>query len=81
VGPRAGLDGPHRDPIRGPSSPQRVAISTELSRPKIHILYGSVLSETALFRLYSWNVVWSVNWVDTGQNENLFRISSARLRH
>ena len=38
VGPRAGLDGggksrPHRDSIPGPSSPQGVAIPTELSRP------------------------------------------------
>jgi hypothetical protein len=37
VGLRTGLDGcgksrPHRDSIRGPSSPWRVAISTELSR-------------------------------------------------
>ena len=38
LGPRAGLDGcgkscPHRDSIPGPSSPLRVAIPTELSRP------------------------------------------------
>ena len=38
VRPRAGLDGcgksrPHRDSIPGPSSPQRVAIPTGLSRP------------------------------------------------
>ena len=43
MGPRAGLDGcgksrPHRDSIPGPSSPQEVAIPTELSRPTI--LYG-----------------------------------------
>jgi hypothetical protein len=41
VGPRAGLDRcrksrPHWDLIPGPSSPQRVAISTELSRPLIN---------------------------------------------
>jgi hypothetical protein len=39
VGPRAGLDGcgkscPHRDSIPGPSSPYRVAILSELSRPR-----------------------------------------------
>ena len=38
MGPRVGLDGCgksrlHRDSILGPSSPQRVAIPTELSRP------------------------------------------------
>jgi len=38
VGPRAGLEGcgksrPHRDSIPAPSSPKRVAIPTELSRP------------------------------------------------
>jgi hypothetical protein len=38
VGPRGGMDGcgnpaPHRDSIPGPSSPQRVAVSTALSRP------------------------------------------------
>ena len=43
-GPRAGLDGcwksrPHRDSIPGPSSPQRVAIPTTLSRPTL--LWGS----------------------------------------
>jgi len=37
--PRAGLDGcaksrTHRDSISGPSTPQRVATSTELSRQK-----------------------------------------------
>ena len=37
VGPKAGVDGcgksrPHRDSIPGPSSPQRVAIPTALSR-------------------------------------------------
>jgi hypothetical protein len=39
VGPSAGLDerkiSPHRDSIPGPSSPQSVAIPTELSRPTI----------------------------------------------
>jgi len=40
VGPRAGLDGcgktrPHWDSIPGPSSPQRVAIPTELTRPLV----------------------------------------------
>jgi hypothetical protein len=44
VGPRASLDGcgksrPHRDSIPGPSSPQRVAIPTTLSRPTL--LWGS----------------------------------------
>ena len=39
MGTRAGLDGcgksrPHRDSIPGPSSPYRVAIPTELSRPQ-----------------------------------------------
>ena len=44
VSPRAGLDGcgkprPHRDTIPGPSSPYRVAIPAELSRPTVsHIL-------------------------------------------
>jgi hypothetical protein len=38
VGPRAGLDGcgkyrPHQDSIPGPSSPWRVAVPAELSRP------------------------------------------------
>jgi hypothetical protein len=50
VGPRAGLDGcrksrPHRDSIRGPSSPQRVAIPTELSRP---LLWYSVGAKTQI---------------------------------
>jgi hypothetical protein len=42
VGPRTGLDEcgkprPHRDSIPGPSSPERVAIPTELFQPTIHI--------------------------------------------
>jgi hypothetical protein len=46
MGPRAGLDGcgnsrSHRDLIPGPSSPQRVAIPTELSRPKeLRVAWG-----------------------------------------
>jgi hypothetical protein len=40
VGPRVGLEGcgksrPHQDSIPGPSSPWRVAIPTELSRPSL----------------------------------------------
>jgi hypothetical protein len=47
VGPRAGLDGCgksrfHRDSIPGPSSPLRVAIPAELSRP-YNILYYIIL--------------------------------------
>jgi hypothetical protein len=42
VGPRARLDvrekpGPHRDSIPGPSSPQSVAIPTELPGPQVPI--------------------------------------------
>jgi hypothetical protein len=41
VGPRAGLDKcgksrPHRISIPGPSTPLRVAVRTELSRPTLH---------------------------------------------
>jgi len=48
VGPRAVLDGcgksrPHRDSIPGPSSPWRVAVPTELSRPLIIIIFNAVL--------------------------------------
>jgi hypothetical protein len=47
VGPRAGLDGcgnsrPHRDSIRGPSSPYRVAIPTALFRPTFFKIYSSI---------------------------------------
>ena len=53
MGPRAGLDGCeksrlHRDSIPGPSSPYRVAILTELSRPpcnKINVAKNSVGSD------------------------------------
>jgi hypothetical protein len=46
VGPRAGLDGcgksrPHRDSIPGPSTPEPVAIPTELSRPTHNGMYNS----------------------------------------
>jgi hypothetical protein len=49
VGPRANLDvceksRPHRDSIPGPSSPQPVAIPTELSRP-LHVKYPIFLSD------------------------------------
>jgi hypothetical protein len=45
VGPRAGLDGcgqsrPHRDSIAGPSSPQSVAIPTELPGPRYYNIKG-----------------------------------------
>ena len=41
VSPKAGLDeygksSPHRDSIPGPSNPQQVAITTELSQPTAH---------------------------------------------
>ena len=64
VGPSAGLDGggksrPHRDSIPGMSSPQRVAIPTELSRPtNIIILWDHrricvpSLTETSLCGAY-----------------------------
>ena len=44
VGPRASLEGceksrPDRDSIPGPSSPQRVVIPTELSRPLLNNWY------------------------------------------
>ena len=43
MGPRAGLGRcgkflPHRNSIPGPSSPERVAISTELSRPALALI-------------------------------------------
>ena len=63
VGPRAGLDGyeksrPHRDSIPGPSSPYRVAIPNELSRP-LRILAGYNLNSTVLRRT-SWRSMGTV---------------------
>jgi len=54
VGPRAGLDGcekshPYRNSIPGPSSPYRVAIPNEVSRP-LRILAGYNLNSTVLGR-------------------------------
>ena len=49
VGPRAGLDGrkisPHRDSIPGPSSPQSVAMPTELPGPHLRADKGKNLWE------------------------------------
>ena len=56
--PRDGLDGcgksrPHWDSIPGPSSPQRVAIPTELSLP--HEIIKIWLNSGVLFRKYCSN--------------------------
>ena len=53
LGPRASLDGcgksrPHRDSIPGPSSPERVAIPTGLSRPPFFTVF--CLNSTDLLR-------------------------------
>ena len=61
VGLRAGLDGcgksrPHRDSIPGPSSPQRVAVPTELSRPTRLMLY----IRKYIWKLKGWLKI--INW-------------------
>ena len=58
VGPRAGLDGcekcrPLQASVSGPSSPQRFAIPTELSRPTIMIVINNMNSFGALYKI-SW---------------------------
>jgi hypothetical protein len=50
VGPRASPDGwktpPHRDSIPGPSSPQSVAIPTELPGPRVCEYYSCLIHKT-----------------------------------
>ena len=72
VGPRAGIDGfgksrLHRDLIPRPSSPKRVAIPTEISRPTIR-LFLKVINDEYLrhptdlsfffFLIYTYNFTW-----------------------
>jgi hypothetical protein len=72
VGPRTGLDGfgmfrRHQDSIPGPSSPSRVAILTELSRPQDSVYHGihniCLLTVTAFSLSYKNNTLnaWHTN--------------------
>ena len=49
-----GKSRPHRDSIPGPSSPQRVAIPTEL--PRLTVLLGSVYISSKFFQQDSGNI-------------------------
>ena len=65
VGPRAGLDRcgkprPHRDSIPGRSSPYRIAIPTELSRPQIIQLFSVVFCEVRAVHTFDFRICMNV---------------------
>jgi hypothetical protein len=77
LGPMAGLDGCQksrlqRDSIPGPSSPYRVAIPTELSRPSAQLLGDSSSSSSSGS---------STSSSSSGSNNNNNNLSNLQLGH